>query len=152
MTVHDLPPINATLNGTSAVLLAMAYVFIRNNKVRPHAYTMIAALCSSTAFLACYLIYHYNVPAKSVGLPKGLFRTSYLLMLFTHVVLAVAMLPMIFMTLFRAYRREWERHKRIARPTYWIWLYVSVTGVVIYVILYHLVPSMYPAATIVGVM
>ena len=65
-------------------------------------------------------------------------------MLFTHIVLAVAMLPMIFMALFRTYRRDWDRHKKIARPTFWIWLYVSVTGVLIYLILYHLVPGMYP--------
>ena len=144
MTAHDLPPINATLNGTSAVLLGVAYVLIRNNKVRPHAYTMIAALLSSAAFLVCYLIYHYNVPEKSSGLPPGIFKTGYLTMLATHVVLAVVMLPMIFMTLFRAYRRQWDRHKRIARPTYWIWMYVSVTGVLIYLILYHIVPQTAP--------
>ena len=141
MTVHDLPPINAALNGASAILLAAAYVFIRRNRVRMHAYTMIAALLSSAAFLACYLVYHFHVPAKSIGLAPGLFKTSYLLMLLTHVVLAVVMLPMIFLTLFRAYHREWERHKRIARPTYWIWMYVSVTGVLIYVILYHIAPQ-----------
>ena len=140
MTTADLPPINAALNGTSAMLLAIAYVLIKRNRVRSHAYCMIGALLSSTAFLACYLIYHYSVPAKSVGLPRGLFRTSYLIMLFTHIVLAVAMLPMIFMTVFRAYRRQWTKHRRIARPTFWIWIYVSVTGVLIYFILYHIVP------------
>jgi len=141
MTAHDLPPINAMLNATSAVLLGVAYVLIRNNRVRPHAYLMIAALISSAAFLTCYLIYHYNVPAKSSGLPPGVFKSAYLLMLFTHIVLAVVMLPMIFLTLFRAYRREWNRHRWIARPTFWIWMYVSVTGVLIYLILYHLVPQ-----------
>jgi uncharacterized membrane protein YozB (DUF420 family) len=143
MTAADLPPVNATLNGISAILLAVAYVLIQRNRVRAHAYTMIAALISSAAFLTCYLIYHYNVPSKSIGLPRGWFRTSYLIMLFTHIVLAVAMLPMIFMTLFRAYRRQWDKHRRIATPTFWIWVYVSVTGVLIYLILYHLVPGMY---------
>lgn len=140
MTAADLPPINAALNATSAILLAAAYVFIKRNRVHLHAYTMIAALLSSAAFLTCYLIYHFNVSAKSIGLSPGLFKTIYLMMLLTHVVLAIAILPMIFITLFRAYRREWERHKRIARPTYWIWMYVSVTGVLIYVILYHIAP------------
>ena len=144
MTPADLPPVNAALNGTSALLLTIAYVFIKRNRVHAHAYTMIAALLSSAAFLTCYLIYHYHEPSKSVGLPRGVFRTSYLLMLFTHIVLAVVMLPMIGMTLFRAYRREWTKHKRIARPTFWIWMYVSITGVLIYLILYHLVPGMYP--------
>ncbi|CAN5678864.1 hypothetical protein BH09PLA1_BH09PLA1_22320 [soil metagenome] len=152
MTVHDLPPINATLNAASAVLLAVAYVLIKRNRVHLHAYTMITALLCSAAFLVCYLIYHFNVPAKSVGLPKGLFRTGYLTMLATHVVLAVAMLPMIVMTLFRAYRRDWAKHKKIARPTWWIWMYVSVTGVIIYVVLYHLVPYMYPVTTTAGAM
>jgi uncharacterized membrane protein YozB (DUF420 family) len=143
MTAADLPPVNATLNGISAILLAVAYVLIQRNRVRAHAYTMIAALISSAAFLTCYLIYHYNVPSKSIGVPRGWFRTRYLIMLFTHIVLAVAMLPMIFMTLFRAYRRQWDKHRRIATPTFWIWVYVSVTGVLIYLILYHLVPGMY---------
>jgi uncharacterized membrane protein YozB (DUF420 family) len=147
MTAADLPPVNATLNGISAILLAVAYVLIQRNRVRAHAYTMIAALISSAAFLTCYLIYHYNVPSKSIGLPRGWFRTSYLIMLFTHIVLAVAMLPMIFMTLFRAYRRQWDKHRRIATPTFWIWVYVSVTGVLIYLILYHLVPGMYPVTS-----
>jgi uncharacterized membrane protein YozB (DUF420 family) len=142
MTAADLPPINAMLNGASAILLTSAYVCIRCKKVRPHAYLMLAAVLSSAAFLTCYLIYHFNVPAKSSGLPSGIFRTSYLLMLLTHVVLAVVMLPMIFVVLFRAYRREWDRHKKIARPTFWIWLYVSITGVLIYVILYHIAPAM----------
>ncbi len=144
MTVHDLPVINATLNGASAVLLLAAYASIRARRIRPHAYLMIASLFSSAAFLTCYLIYHFNVPPKSSGLPAGLFRMIYLLMLLTHVVLAVVMLPMIGAALFRAYSRQWERHKWIARPAFWVWLYVSVTGVLIYLVLYHLAPAMYP--------
>jgi uncharacterized membrane protein YozB (DUF420 family) len=147
MTAADLPPVNAALNGTSAILLTTAYVLIKRNRVRAHAYTMIAALLSSAAFLTCYLIYHYNVPSKGIGLPRGLFRTTYLIMLFTHIVLAVVMLPMIFMTLFRAYRRQWDKHRRIAQPTFWIWIYVSITGVLIYLILYHIVPSMSSSAS-----
>jgi uncharacterized membrane protein YozB (DUF420 family) len=146
MTVSDLPAINSTLNGASAVLLAIAYVCIRRRRVKPHAYFIVAALLSSTAFLTCYLIYHYSVPPRSSGLPAGWFKTSYLVMLFSHVVLAIVMLPMIFMALLRTYLRQWDRHKRIARPAFWIWMYVSVTGVLIYVVLYHVVPALYPVA------
>ena len=144
MSVSQLPAVNATLNAVSAVLLVTAYAFIRRGRVRPHAYFMLAALVSSGAFLACYLVYHFNVGHRgSSGFPSGAFKTAYLLMLLSHVVLAVAMLPMIAMALVRAYRRQWDRHRRIARPAFWIWLYVSVTGVLIYAILYHVVPRVY---------
>jgi uncharacterized membrane protein YozB (DUF420 family) len=104
---------------------------------------MIAALTCSAAFLTCYLIYHFNVRHRSLDVPAGWFKTSYLLMLVSHIILAIVMLPMILMTILRAYRRQWDRHRKIARPTFWIWLYVSITGVLIYAILYHLVPRMY---------
>ncbi len=94
--------------------------------------------------MTCYLIYHFNEAPKSPNLPHGLFKTVYLLMLLTHVMLAIAMLPMIAMALWRAYHRQFHRHMKIARPTFWIWLYVSVTGVVIYFVLYHIAPAIYP--------
>ena len=99
---------------------------------------------TSALFLACYLVYHALTKPKSIGLPAGGWRTAYLIMLFTHVVLAIGMLPMIAMTLWRAWHKQWKRHMAIARPTFFIWFYVSVTGVLVYLFLYHLAPAMYP--------
>lgn len=140
MKISDLPAINAGLNTLSTLLLIAAYVCIRRGKIVPHATLMIGALLSSAAFLTCYLVYHYNAKARSIGLAPGPFKTAYLIMLATHVVLAIVILPMIAMVLTRAARRQWDRHVRIARPTFFIWLYVSITGVLIYVILYHIAP------------
>jgi uncharacterized membrane protein YozB (DUF420 family) len=139
--LHDLPFINAILNGTSAILLVTGYLCIRNKKVKPHAVMMLSALTSSTAFLICYVIYHLNFPPRSIGLPSGALRTGYLVMLATHVTLAIVMLPMIGVTLWHAAHRQFHRHLKIARPTFWVWLYVSVTGVVIYIVLYHVYPT-----------
>jgi uncharacterized membrane protein YozB (DUF420 family) len=110
--------------------------------VRYHATLMISAVVVSAAFLACYLVYHYKVGEKSSGLSPGPLRTVYFAILFPHILLAAVMVPMILLALWRAYRRQWERHRRIARPTFWVWLYVSVSGVVIYWMLYHLFPTM----------
>lgn len=150
MTVQDLPVLNACLNGFSCILLVAAYLCIRRRKIRAHAWLIICALVTSAAFLASYVTYHTLAGHRSSKLPEGLFRTSYLSMLFSHIVLAVVMLPMILTALWRAYRRDWVRHRRIAVPTFWIWLYVSVTGVLIYLILYHLVPALYPDGPIAG--
>jgi protein SCO1/2/putative membrane protein len=133
------PAINATLNATSGILLCTGFLFIRAGKWRAHATMMISATVVSTVFLACYLTYHYlngehNTAASHA--PHWL-RTIYLFVLFPHLILAVAMLPMICLTLLRAYRRDWIRHRKIAVPTFWIWLYVSVTGVIVYFLLYH---------------
>ncbi len=144
MSVQDLPAVNASLNALSTTFLVAAYVCIKRRKIKAHASLMICAVATSAAFLACYLTYHFNVGHKSNGLPAGAFRTAYLTMLFSHIVLAVVIVPMVLMTLHRAYQRDWLRHRRIARPTFWLWLYVSVTGVLIYLALYHLVPMMYP--------
>lgn len=147
LTVHDLPVLNASLNGLATVLLVAGYVFIKRRRVsasavRYHAATMIATVVVSAAFLASYLIYHAAVPPKTPGVQAGPLRTVYYAILIPHVILAAVMVPMILVTLWRAYRRQWERHRRLARPTFWIWLYVSVTGVVIYWMLYHLFPTM----------
>jgi uncharacterized membrane protein YozB (DUF420 family) len=147
LTVHDLPLVNASLNGLATVLLLAGYVFIRRRAVSPsavryHAASMIATVAVSAAFLACYLVYHAAVPPKTPGVQPGPLRTVYYVILVPHVILAAVMVPMILLTLWRAYRRQWEKHRRIARPTFWIWLYVSVTGVVIYWMLYHLFPTM----------
>ena len=134
--------INATLNGLSAVLLVFAFVFVKRRQYRNHAIAMIAAFTTSAVFLFFYVSSYLIHDERSSGLPPGPVKTAYLLMLLTHVVLAVVMLPMILTAFWRAYRRQWERHHRIASPTFWIWLYVSVTGVVIYWMLYHLFPGM----------
>jgi len=145
LTISDFPHINAGLNASSTVLLIIGILLIKRGRWRAHAVMMILASLVSAAFLACYLIYHYKTGEQSTRhmswLPTWL-RTVYLLILFPHLLLAFFMLPMIVLTLYRAYRRQWDRHRKIARPTFYIWLYVSVTGVVIYWMLYHLFPSM----------
>jgi len=145
LTLEDFPHLNAGLNATSTTLLLVGYGLIKSGRYRAHAVLMILASLVSAAFLACYLIYHYHFGEKSTAsmtwLPTWL-RTTYLLILFPHLLLAMFTLPMIGVTLYRAYRRQWDKHRRIARPTFWIWLYVSVTGVIIYWMLYHLFPSM----------
>ena len=145
LTIHHFPHINATLNASSAILLVIGILLIKRGRYRSHAVFMILASLVSAAFLACYLIYHYKAGEQSTKhmtwLPPWL-RIIYLLILIPHLLLAFVMLPMIIMTLYRAYRRQWPRHRRLARPTFYIWLYVSVTGVVIYWMLYHLFPSM----------
>jgi uncharacterized membrane protein YozB (DUF420 family) len=133
------PELNATLNAVSAVLLCCAYIFIKTGRWRAHAATMISATSVSAVFLACYLTYHYLHGEKSTRLshaPHWL-RAIYLTILLPHLTLAVVMLPMIFLTLWRAAHKNWSAHRRIARPTFWIWLYVSVTGVIVYWMLYH---------------
>jgi uncharacterized membrane protein YozB (DUF420 family) len=147
LTVQDLPVLNASLNGVATVLLVAGYVFVKRRRVnesavRYHAALMIATVVVSAAFLTSYLTYHYKVGHKSSALEPGPLRTVYFAILVPHIILAAVMVPMILVTLWRAYRRQWERHRRIARPTFWIWLYVSVTGVVIYWMLYHLFPTM----------
>jgi uncharacterized membrane protein YozB (DUF420 family) len=133
------PAVNATLNATSCVLLCLGFAFIRTGRWRAHAYTMVTATVVSTAFLICYLTYHYNYGERTTRhshAPHWL-RYTYLVILFPHLLLAIGMLPMIYMTLLRAYYRNWPAHRAIALPTFWIWLYVSITGVVIYFMLYH---------------
>jgi uncharacterized membrane protein YozB (DUF420 family) len=144
VTVHDLPIVNASLNGASAILLGAGYVCIKSRQVRAHAALMISAVLTSAVFLGCYIVYHVSVPPKSIGLPHGAMRTAYLILLASHVILAIIMLPMILLTLWRAYHRQWQKHLAIAPPTFWIWFYVSVTGVVVYFFLYHIAPAMYP--------
>ena len=136
MTVYDLPAVNATLNGIATVLLATGYVAIRQGKRDLHRNLMIAALIFSALFLGCYLFYHYHV--GSVKFPElGWIKTIYLCILFPHIVLAVVMVPMILKTFWHAFRQDWESHKKIARITFPIWMYVSLTGVIIYLMLYQ---------------
>ena len=145
LTIHDIPHLNAALNASSTVLLVVGFILIKQARYRSHAILMIIACLTSAAFLACYLIYHYQVGEVSTKqmtwLPPWL-RILYLAILAPHVLLAIGMVPMIIMTLYRASRRQWAKHRRIAIPTFFIWLYVSITGVVIYWMLYHLFPAM----------
>ena len=135
MTVYDLPHVNAALNTLAAVLLIMGWVFIRNGQKIAHRNCMILAIVVSAAFLTCYLIYHYH--AGSTKFPaRGFIRYFYLSILLTHVVLAAAVPFLAGITVYHAVRGQFARHKRIARWTLPIWLYVSVTGVIVYWMLY----------------
>ena len=135
---YGLVEVNATLNAASACLLAIAFLCIRAGKWKAHACFMISATVVSAAFLACYLTYHALHGEKSTKLhAHDWLRNLYLLVLIPHLILAVGMLPMIYITLMRAYRRQWPRHRAIALPTFWIWMYVSFSGVVVYFLLYH---------------
>jgi len=135
--ISDLPAVNATLNGISAALLTTGYLFIRRGQVTQHKRCMIAALVSSTLFLTSYLIYHFHTGSRPFG-GTGAIRVIYLAILFTHVVLAAVIVPLALITATRGLRSQFDRHVRIARWTLPLWLYVSVTGVVIYLMLYQL--------------
>jgi uncharacterized membrane protein YozB (DUF420 family) len=138
--VNGLPHLNAILNATSGVLLVTGYFFIRRRQITAHRNCLIAALIASTLFLASYLTYHYfHGTTRFAG--EGFVRPIYFTILFTHTILAVIIVPFIGVTLYRATRSDFARHRRIARWTFPMWLYVSVTGVVVYLMLYQLYPS-----------
>ena len=137
MTIADLPALNATLNGTCAVLLTIGYVLIRRGRVQQHRQVMIAAFVTSTLFLISYVIYHANIGSKPFP-GTGAIRTVYLTILVSHILLAMLIVPMALITLSGGLRERFDRHVAIARWTLPIWLYVSVTGVLVYVMLYKL--------------
>ena len=141
MSLADLPAVNATLNGLSAVLLGGGYYFIRQGRREAHRNCMVAAFCTSTLFLACYLTYHFTVRTLTHFRDPAWFRPIYLALLLTHTVLAVVIVPLILTTLWRAARGRFEAHKRLARWTWPLWMYVSVTGVLIYWLLYVKFPQ-----------
>lgn len=137
LTLQDLPAVNATLNGTTALLLSTGYLLIRRGLRRAHRAVMLAAVALSTAFLASYLWYHAH--AGVTRFPgRGWIRPVYFAILLSHTVLAAAIVPLVLVTLARGLRADFSRHARLARWTLPVWLYVSVTGVVIYVMLYRL--------------
>ena len=136
MPVSSLPALNATLNATSAILLTIGWFLIKARRIEAHRRCMIAAFTSSSLFLTSYLIYHAQVGSKPYP-GTGVMRTIYFSILIPHVVLAAAVLPMAILTLRRGLRRDDARHKRLAKITLPLWLFVSVTGVVVYVMLYH---------------
>jgi uncharacterized membrane protein YozB (DUF420 family) len=146
MTIHDLPAVNATLNGLSAILLALGFFFIKRGRKTAHRNCMITAFCTSVIFLGCYLTYHgylalvlHRGPTRF--LEPAWFRPVYLTILFTHTILAAAIVPLILLTLWRAKKEQFELHKKIARWTWPLWMYVSITGVVIYWLLYIKFPQ-----------
>jgi uncharacterized membrane protein YozB (DUF420 family) len=131
------PAIDAALNGASAVLLVTAHGMIKRKRIAAHRALMLTAIGTSTLFLVCYLYYHAHVHTVHFK-GQGWARPVYFSILISHTILAAAIVPLVIITLSRALRRRFDRHRVIARWTYPIWLYVSVTGVVIYFMLYHL--------------
>jgi len=136
MTVHDLPAVNATLNAISGVLLVVAYALILNRRIDAHRRVMLAAFTTSSLFLICYIVYHAQVGSVPFT-RQGFVRPLYFSILITHVTLAAAVPPLAIITLSRGLKARFDRHKAIARWTLPIWLYVSVTGVLVYVLLYQ---------------
>jgi uncharacterized membrane protein YozB (DUF420 family) len=132
-----LPGVNAALNATSTLFLVVGWLFIRRGDMRRHRFCMCAAFTASALFLTSYLVYHANVGSVPFG-GHGVLRVVYFGILITHIALAAVILPLALVTLSRALSRRFDRHRAIARWTLPIWLYVSVTGVVIYVMLYRL--------------
>jgi len=137
LTLRDLPTVNAILNAVAACFLLVGWALIRRRNMRAHRAAMLAALACSVLFLASYLVYHYQVGSVPFQ-GTGAIRTVYFAVLLTHTVLAAAVPFLAAITLTRALRRHFPRHRAIARWTLPIWLYVSVTGVIVYWMLYHL--------------
>ena len=131
------PPLDATLNGVTAILLVVGHNFIRRGAVLKHRATMSAAFTTSSIFLGCYVYYHFHVGSVHFR-GQGWSRPLYFSLLISHTVLAAALVPMVLTTLILGLRSHFERHRRLARWTYPIWMYVSVTGVVVYLMLYKL--------------
>ncbi len=140
MSLTDLPALNACLNGLSTVFLLTGFWMIKNGRKEAHRNCMVGALCTSALFLVSYLVYHYYA-GRTVFRDPAWFRPYYLALLLTHTVLAVVIVPLVLMTVIRAARGQFERHKQIARWTWPLWMYVSVTGVVIYLLLYQIFPQ-----------
>jgi len=136
--LYWLPTINASLNGLAFLLLLSGYIAIRKKNAHLHRAFMLSAFAASAAFLTCYLYYHIILKGSKPYEGPAYLRSVYLLILVPHIILAVVMLPMIFVTFRRAFAARFDAHKRLARPTLAIWLYVSITGVVVYLMLYHL--------------
>lgn len=138
--ISILPHLNAVLNSTSAILLLTGYRFIRQGRVIAHRNCQLSALACSVVFLSSYLTYHYfHGTTRFTG--QGIVRPVYFLILLTHTILAVVIVPLILVTLYRAVRGDFARHRQISRVTLPLWLYVSVTGVIVYVMLYQLYPG-----------
>jgi len=136
MSVTDLPAVNATLNAISGVLLLIAYAHIRARRIEQHRRFMLAAFTTSSLFLVCYLVYHAQVGSVPFT-RQGFVRPLYFTILITHVTLAATVVPLALVTLSRGLKARYPQHRRIARWTFPVWMYVSVTGVLVYVLLYQ---------------
>ena len=136
MDLNDLPALNATLNGIAGLFLLSGYYFIRRRQIARHRASMIAAFATSTLFLISYVIYHANVGSKPFH-GEGPIRIVYFTILISHIILAASVVPLALITLVRGLRRDDARHRRIAKFTWPIWMYVSVTGVMVYWMLYQ---------------
>jgi putative membrane protein len=146
MTMHDLPAVNATLNGLSAIFLLIGYVNLKRKQIELHRNCMIGAFCTSVLFLICYITYHTYMgvilhQGPTVFRDPPWFRKYYLALLLSHTILAVIIVPMVIVSLKRGLKRKDELHKKIAKWTWPIWMYVSVTGVLVYLILYQIFPQ-----------
>ena len=137
ITISDLPTVNATLNTISTVLLTIGFLMIRRRKIVAHRNCMIAAFVVSGLFLTSYLIYHYHAGSTPFE-GSGWIRSVYFAVLIPHIILAATILPLALITLYLALRKQFTKHRRIARWTLPIWLYVSITGIIVYWMLYHL--------------
>lgn len=138
--ISYLPHINACLNGTSALLLLSGYTFIRSGNVAAHRTCQISALIVSLVFLASYVTYHFNHGATRFQ-GTGVVRPIYFTILISHTILAIVIVPLVALTFYRAFRNDFTRHRRIARITLPLWFYVSITGVIVYLMLYQIYPS-----------
>jgi len=140
MTLHDFPALDAGLNGMATVLLTAGFILIKRKQVAAHRVVMLAAFSVSVAFLACYLTYHLQTAPTRFG-GHGFIRPVYFALLISHVLLAMAILPLILITLTLALRGRFERHRAWARWTFPLWYYVSVSGVLVYFCLYQWWPA-----------
>ena len=152
MSIADLPAVNACLNGLSGLFLGAGYILIKRGRWRAHRGFMVSAFVTSTLFLLCYLTYHgYLAYALHQGptrfLEPAWFRPIYLFVLLTHTLLAITIVPLVLTTLVRGLRERFDKHRRIARWTWPLWMYVSITGVLIYFLLYQIFPQR-PRATV----
>jgi putative membrane protein len=142
MTVSDLPAVNASLNGLATVFLTLGFIFIKRGQKIAHRNCMIAAVVTSAIFLVFYVL--HKILVRGVHTPfggEGAIRTVYYVMLISHILLAMAIVPLVLITLSRGLKERWEHHKKIARWTWPIWMYVSVTGVLVYLMLYQWFPA-----------
>jgi uncharacterized membrane protein YozB (DUF420 family) len=138
--IAALPTLNALLNGACAILLALGYLFVRRRRVAAHKACMLSAFAVSILFLFSYLTYHYHAGSRPFG-GQGPVRGLYFAILISHTILAAAIVPLALMTLFRGLKGRFDKHVAIARWTLPLWLYVSITGVIVYLMLYQLYPS-----------
>jgi uncharacterized membrane protein YozB (DUF420 family) len=141
MGIQDLPLVNASLNALATLFILMGLVSIKSGRVELHKKMMFSAIVVSAAFLACYLFYHFNVTAVTRFAHEGWPKTVYFFILLTHIPLAVAVLPLLWLTVMPAWKGDYARHRAWAKVTVPVWLYVSVTGVLVYLMLYVWYPG-----------